>query len=120
MALPPKRKPQKSGIARGMQREWPRHRKFVRGHACSVPGCDGSPIECAHVRVGYLSGTSIKPPDWMTISLCAHHHREQHQIGHAAFDKKYRIDSVKLALAFAKASPDLAMREAMALTNAAE
>jgi len=120
MILPPKRKPPKSGIARTVNREWPRHRKFVRGHACSVPGCQEGPIEFAHVRQGFTAGTGQKPFDWLGISLCHAHHAEQHRVGHHAFDKLHGIDSVKLALAFAKASPDLAMREAMALTNAAE
>jgi hypothetical protein len=113
MTLPAKRAKPSSGIARAPQREWPRHRKFVRSHGCCVPGCGFQTIECAHVRQGGDAGTSLKPPDWKTISLCSIHHAQQHTIGHAAFDRMYGINSLKLAAEFAAASPDLAMRETM-------
>lgn len=113
MALPPKRQKVRSGIARAPQREWPRHRKFVRGHACCVPGCQDGPIEFAHVRTGTDGGTALKPSDTHGISLCVEHHREQHQIGEPAFERRYRIDMKALAAEFARKSPDIAMREAM-------
>lgn len=110
----PQRKPKiRSGIERAPRREWPRHRAFVRSHGCCVPGCPNLDIECAHVRVGGNAGTGIKPADWQCLSLCSAHHREQHQLGHAAFDRRHGIDSVKLAAEFARVSPDIAMKEAM-------
>ncbi len=115
MALPPKRQKIRSGIERGPQREWPRHRKHVRAHACSVPGCKGSDIACAHVRMNGAGGMALKPPDWLSISLCnSVHHAEQHAIGHIAFDKKYGIDSLALAAAFVRTSPDTEMKRVMA------
>lgn len=49
----------------------------------------------------------MKPPDRWTVPLCHHHHREQHQIGHTAFDAKYSIDLRREAEFFAAASPYL-------------
>lgn len=91
------------------------HLKWVRQHACCVPGCDRRPIEAAHVRSGLPNGEqggmSMKPGDDWTISLCGFngstpgHHQEQHQIGEAAFEKKYGIDMRELAKRFAEQSP---------------
>ena len=39
MMLPRKRKPARSGIERAAQREWPRHRRYIRTLTCVVPGC---------------------------------------------------------------------------------
>jgi hypothetical protein len=72
----------------------PAHRKWVRGHACSVPGCEGRPIECAHVRDGTDGGAGMKPSDWWTISLCREHHAEQHRIGEAPFERRHKIDLI--------------------------
>lgn len=118
--LPSKRKPKRSGILRAPKRQWPRHRKFVKSHTCCVPGCDREPIECAHVSEDGNAGTALKAPDWDTISLCGgftsgteSHHAEQHRLGHAAFDAKYGIKSLKLSRQFARISPDIAMRKVM-------
>lgn len=113
--LPPKRLRPKSGIERGPQREWPRHRKFVRSHGCCVPGCQHMDIEFAHVRSAANSGTGFKPHDAFAISLCRVHHREQHQIGQRAFEKTHGIDMMALANAFMRRSPDTAMRESLKL-----
>lgn len=111
--FPKLRERPRSGIERAPKRDWPRHRAFIRRHMCSVPGCEDGPIECAHIRVGGTGGTGVKPADWSAVSLCHAHHSEQHAIGHAAFDRKHGIDSVKLAAEFAARSPDVAMRETM-------
>lgn len=100
----PQRIKSKSGRENASKR-FPGHRAWVRGHACSVPGCGGLPIECAHVRSGTGGGLGVKPADWWTISLCRDHHTEQHRIGEAAFERRHGIDMKNLALAFAKASP---------------
>jgi hypothetical protein len=87
----------------------------VRRHGCCVCGIfpSGFPIEFAHVRTGTDGGTGIKPSDWWGISLCSHHHRDQHLIGEPAFEATYCIDMKKLAMEFAKTSVDSAMRAAM-------
>jgi len=86
-------------------RECPAHRAWVRRHHCSVPGCPLLPIECAHVRSGTNGGLALKPSDRWVISLCSHHHREQHQLGEASFEDKYSIDLIELAEKFSSLSP---------------
>ena len=98
MALPPRIK-RNSGKADEGRRS-PAHRAWVRGHQCSVPGCKGMPIECAHVRDGTDGGMGFKPSDRWTISLCKAHHFEQHQISEAVFEQKYGIDMKALAAEF--------------------
>ena len=86
-------------------RSCPGHRAWVRRHHCSVPGCEGFPIECAHVRGCTDGGQSLKPSDNWTLSLCREHHAEQHRIGEVAFERKYGIDMRAIARAFAQRSP---------------
>ena len=81
------------------------HRAWVRRHRCSVRGCLGLPIECAHVRQGTDGGVGLKPSDRWTIILCKHHHLEQHELGEPAFEAKYDLDLVELAKEFARRSP---------------
>ncbi len=111
MMMPKRRKPQKSGIRRAPQREWPRHRKFVRLHECSVPGCPGRAV-CAHLRTAANSGKALKPADWFTVPLCNDHHAEQ-EGRTESFCRKYGIDLWEIAAVLARRSPDLAMKEAM-------
>lgn len=120
MILPKKRERPRSGIARAPQREWPRHRKFIRSLECCIPHCmlnteprPGDFIECAHVRTGTDGGTGIKPSDWWAVPLCSIHHLEQHTIGEPAFEQRYVIDMKRIALALARQSPDVEMRKAM-------
>lgn len=116
MIVPKKRERRRSGIARAPQREWPRHRAWIRRHDCSVPNCAGAkewPAECAHVRTGTDGGTAIKPSDWWTLPLCAAHHVQQHAMGERAFEREYRIDMKRIALSLARQSPDVEMRKAM-------
>ena len=68
-------------------------------------GCDGMPIECAHVRKGTDGGVSLKPSDKWAISLCSCHHREQHRVGETRFERKYGIDLIAVAELFASNSP---------------
>src|SRR4051794_12145742 len=81
------------------------HRAWVRRHYCCVPECKRLPIECAHVRIGTDGGTGMKPSDRWAISLCAHHHREQHRQGEATFEATYGIDLRALAQEFSRRSP---------------
>jgi hypothetical protein len=87
------------------QRRFPGHCAWVRGHRCSVPGCTATDIECAHVRDGTDGAMGVKPSDWWTVSLCSAHHAEQHRIGEAKFEQRYRIDLKAVASAFARSSP---------------
>lgn len=61
------------------------HCNHVRGHACSIDGCTGRPIEVAHVRLGSGAGVGQKPDDFRTLSLCRDHHAEQHRAGERTF-----------------------------------
>jgi len=90
------------------------HCSFVRSHGCCWNGCDGRPIEVAHVRNGSSAGIGQKPDDWRTVSLCAFHHSQQHRVGEATFWSG--IDVEALIAEFIKASPrraqiEQAMRE---------
>lgn len=67
----------------------------------------------AHVRIGTGGGMGIKPPDWFTIPLCDHHHKEQHAHGERTFGRKYYHypDLRGLALNYAARSPVEDVRE---------
>lgn len=81
------------------------HRDWVRGHYCSVPGCQLMPIEVAHVRRGTGGGMALKPNDACTLSLCREHHAEQHRIGEQSFERKYGFTMLDKAREFYRASP---------------
>jgi len=81
------------------------HRSWVKRHWCSVRGCTRMPVECAHVRSGTDAGMGMKPSDRWVISLCQHHHREQHQIGERAFEEQHSLSLKELAEEFARQSP---------------
>jgi len=83
------------------------HCGFVRSHACST--CDSTvAIEVAHIRLGTGAGMGQKPHDWFTVSLCKECHQMQHNRGERTFWSEAAIDPLKLAEAFAKASPKAA------------
>jgi hypothetical protein len=81
------------------------HANFVRSHFCCVLGCDRRPIEFAHVRIGSGAGVGQKPDDWNAVSLCQHHHDEQHRIGETSFQHKHCLAFGELIAEFIKASP---------------
>jgi hypothetical protein len=87
------------------ERTCPAHRAWVRRHHCSVSNCLQLPIECAHVRIETDGGVGLKPSDMWTVSLCAQHHREQHDLGERSFELKYDLDLKALAEEFAARSP---------------
>lgn len=91
-------------------RSCPAHRAWVRGHACCVPGCTNSEIECAHVRSGTDGGIGLKPSDRYAISLCRDHHAEQHRIGGATFELQKQINLTAIASKFEAQSPHLRRR----------
>lgn len=80
------------------------HRDWVRGHYCSVPGCQLMPIEVAHVRRAANSGKGMKPSDAFTLSLCMEHHAEQHR-GEKTFEKKHGFSCMAKAQEFYRKSP---------------
>ena len=123
MALPPRRKRQRSGIEREPPRSFPAHRAWVRKHACSIKGCQGGPIEFAHLRTAANSGTGLKPSDLNGLSLCRTHHRIGHEIGHDAMAREngMTLEQLhKIAFEFARRSPDRKLREALRLVTAEE
>ena len=116
--LPEKIERERSGIERVVKRDWPRHRRFIRKHACVVTlgkvhdECEGA-VECAHYRTAANAGKGQKPHDWFTFSACHKHHAEQHRIGQPAFERKYGIDLAAICAEFARLSTDTGMKEAM-------
>ena len=112
MTLPPRRK------FPARKRDSEPHKKFIRLHECAVyhnphEPCDiDHKIECAHVRSAANSGMGKKPGDEWLVPLCRTHHRIQHDKGQFRFEREYAIDLKALALEFAAASPDRAIREA--------
>ncbi len=86
----------------------PEHRAWVRQHACVVPMCNSeSRIEAAHVRSSGNGGIGMKPDDQFCVAMCKEHHREQHQIGEHAFERKYGVNLISTACEFAALSPPL-------------
>lgn len=85
------------------------HLAFIRSHQCSMEGCNGMPIEAAHVRIGSGAGMGQKPDDFRTVSLCKWHHAMQHEQGERTFWGEYTAaghgDVEDLIDAFCKASP---------------
>lgn len=80
------------------------HRDWVRGHHCSVPGCQLMPIEVAHVNRAAHRGIGMKASDAFTVSLCREHHAESHR-GEKTFEAAHGIRLMKLAEEFYRASP---------------
>jgi len=105
LSLPPRVARPRVGEARGPTR-CPGHLAFVRGHACCVAGpeCSG-PVEAAHVRRGSGAGMGRKPDDDRAVSLCRWHHRQQHDLGEARFERLHGVDLEALAREFARRSP---------------
>ena len=89
------------------EKRWrcPAHLAWVRKFKCCVPGCDGMPIEAAHVRSGTGGGVGMKPGDDWVISLCQKHHQDQHAFGEYEFEIYHRIDMKALAQEFFAKSP---------------
>jgi hypothetical protein len=117
--MPPRRlKRPKLGVHAPPRKVWPRHRRWVKSHGCCVPGCDATIVDFAHLRSCANAGTGQKPHDIFGVSLCRHHHVEQHSLGVDAFDRKYGIDLSALAAEFARCSPDVDMRGALKLERA--
>jgi hypothetical protein len=80
------------------------HRDWVRGHHCSVPGCQLMPIEVAHVNRASTRGLSTKSSDAFTLALCREHHAESHR-GEKSFELKHGFRLLDKAEEFYRASP---------------
>jgi hypothetical protein len=80
------------------------HRDWVRGHYCSVPGCERMPIEVAHINRASTRGMGEKSSDAFTVALCRDHHSESHR-GERTFERKYGINLLILAEEFYRKSP---------------
>ena len=118
--LPRRLKRPKLGVQMSPRKVWPRHRRWVKSHGCCVPGCDATSVDFAHLRSIANAGTGQKPHDIFGVSLCRHHHVEQHSLGVDAFDRKYGTNLWALAAEFARRSPDTEMRAALKLVRAEE
>ena len=90
MSLPPRqpKKPKREARWRSQT-----HLRFVRGFQCAVPGCQGMPIEAAHVRMNSGAGMGEKPADYRAVPLCREHHSGQHSQGERTFWKSYQAAS---------------------------
>ena len=116
-----KRRRPKMGLRKPPQLRSLQHLRFVRSHECAIfgkygnifrpgstlavlHGCSG-PIQSAHLRMGTDGGIGVKPSDNFAIPLCVEAHAEQHSIGEDAFEKRYGIDTHKIAADLWKKSP---------------
>ena len=48
---------------------------------CNAP----PPSQAAHLRIGHVAGTGIKPPDDLVVPLCDRHHKEETLTGPPLF-----------------------------------
>lgn len=92
----------------------PSHLAFVRKFMCIAHrhgGCFGK-IEACHVRdVAPMGHGGAKPDDAYVVSMCrAHHFQSEKREGE--WGRNMGLDVLSLALEFAAASPDKAIREA--------
>jgi hypothetical protein len=106
------------GVRSPLQKIWPRHRRWVKSHGCSVPGCAAPRVDFAHLRSAANAGKDQKPHDIFGVSLCRVHHEEQHRLGADAFGRQHSIDVWALAAEFARRSPDSEMRASLRLVRA--
>lgn len=81
------------------------HLDWVRDLPCAACGQSWQPCDPAHVRRGTQGGTGLKPGDNHVVPLCSAHHREQHSIGEASFERRYGLDMKALAERIWTASP---------------
>ncbi len=115
MLWPRRVKRPKMGVRIQIDKIFMRHRKWVKGFGCSVPGCKCTDIEFAHIRNAANSGKGNKPHDSFGRPLCgALHHVEEHKIGADSFDRKHAIDRYAQAAWFLRNTPDRALRDSFA------
>jgi hypothetical protein len=102
--IPRRRKREPLGLKEATVIRCASHLTWLRGCTCAIEKRGGK-IEAAHVRTGTDGGIGLKPSDTYAIPLCAEAHREQHQIGEPAFERRYGIDMRELAESHAAKSP---------------
>ncbi len=94
-----------TAASRGRERD-EKHLAEIRRLPCIV--CrHHAPSEAAHIRLADLTygvehvGLAVKPHDWLTLPLCAGHHRTgkraEHAIGTRRFWKLVGIDPIGIA-----------------------
>jgi hypothetical protein len=76
----------------------------------SKGGCAGKIVAC-HVDHAGGKGMGTKVADMHAIPLCNRHHTDQHNIGWETFQRLYKFDAVRVALAFWQAWPARALWE---------
>ena len=69
----------------------PKYLAYVRRQGCL---CCKNYAEAHHLEHG---GVGTKGSDYVTAPLCWRHHRELHDIGHAAFEVKHGLDLYRIA-----------------------
>lgn len=62
----------------------PKRLSRIRRLPCLLCG-KAPPSEAAHLRIGHVGGTGMKPPDDLTIPLCRQHHDEETRSGPPLF-----------------------------------
>lgn len=90
-------------------RRFPQHLKWLRGRPCILEGrnghaCEGR-MEAMHVDRAPGKGTGLKVADFYAVPCCSEGHRLYHQYGAETWEKTWRIDLLKAAADYAKASP---------------
>jgi len=117
--IPKRRKRPKMGLREEARIRCLGHLKWLRGFVCAIgpvhcvvprrlekPWLEcGGKVQAAHVRTGTDGAMGEKPSDCWAIPLCAVHHREQHDIGEPAFEKRYGFDMKAVARELWKVSP---------------
>ena len=68
----------------------PRYLKWLRTQMCCYKGCgrkDGEYMNIVPAHQSLLGGrgTSVKPPDYFALPLCAEHHAAEHLFGVESF-----------------------------------
>lgn len=66
---------------------------YLRDQGCPITG---QRAEACHENG--RKGKGVKPSDFLAVPLAPILHREYHQIGRTAFEKKYNIDLKEVAL----------------------
>jgi hypothetical protein len=87
----------------------PKHMAWIRRtFVCAAwksGECEG-PNHAHHVRTAATAGTGLRPSDFDTVPLCAHHHHLLHDVlGPGPFEEKYEVNLMAEAKKLAAASP---------------
>jgi hypothetical protein len=94
------------------------HKAFIRRQQCVCAAFShpkypcGGPKIAAHFRTATGGGMGLKPADQFIFCACDAHHRLQHQIGEAEFQRMFGLDLRVICRDFAQRSPDPRIREA--------